>query len=148
MASDGTLAPAVGSYQDVAATAYPSISADGKKMVFISDASSLTKVWIMDVGTGRRRMLTPTQNPEVRPIHSPDGTRVAFRSRVDRQRSDTMVADVASLDQLGAPHSVCAMGAVSRGPGGGTIAEFWPRWEPLRWRLPASRRQAEAPRGS
>jgi Tol biopolymer transport system component len=96
--------------EDAAVTAYPSISTDGKKLAFVSDSSGRNKVWIMNVDTHQRLLLTPAQTTEFRPILSPDGTKMAFHSSVDGRHAKTMVADVSSVDQPGSAHTVCEEG--------------------------------------
>ena len=64
--------------QDFAIKAYPSISADGRKLAYVSDVSGIEKTWIMDLTTGTRRMLTANAETEFRPAISPDGRLVAF----------------------------------------------------------------------
>ena len=130
VAADGTLAVSVNSYvsnlwnlpldantgqvkgpaelltQEVAITAYPSISADGTKLAYSSDRDGGSKVWLMDLSSHRRGRLTTLAENEVRPVLSRDGTKVGYLGGKVREMR-TMVADVTSVDQPGPPQEVC-----------------------------------------
>jgi len=59
--------------------AQPSLSADGNKLVYITDRSGSRDVWIKDLTSGREMALTATPVPEGFPKISPDGSKVAYR---------------------------------------------------------------------
>jgi len=56
-----------------------SISADGKRVAFISDRSGVTQVWAKDLVTGQERALTAGGTEKGQPQISPDGQLVAWR---------------------------------------------------------------------
>jgi dipeptidyl aminopeptidase/acylaminoacyl peptidase len=56
----------------------PSFSPDGKRMAFISNASGIPQVWVMDLAGGEPRQLTNLQDP-VQSVHwSPAGDWLAY----------------------------------------------------------------------
>jgi Tol biopolymer transport system component len=57
---------------------HPSLSADGRKMVFISDRSGDQEIWIKDLKTGEDSQLTASRTQKFAPFFSPDGTKVSF----------------------------------------------------------------------
>ncbi len=64
---------------------------------FIYD--TVAHIWIVDAETGEARRLTDGPSPDEDPVWSPDGTRIAFAARVNRDhdldyRSDIVVVDV------------------------------------------------------
>ena len=62
----------------VSADAFPSVSADGKRMAFISERSGRANVWIRDTRTGQESQLTAGSTSESQPKISGDGTTVAY----------------------------------------------------------------------
>ncbi len=56
----------------------PSVSADGKRMVFESNRTGKRIVWTKDLTTGKERALTETSSAENLPIISPDGSEVVY----------------------------------------------------------------------
>ena len=60
---------------------YPSVSGDGKKLVYVSNRGGDPDVWIRDLETGADRQLTASKANEFRAVLSPDGGRVAFGDR-------------------------------------------------------------------
>jgi eukaryotic-like serine/threonine-protein kinase len=56
----------------------PSISMDGKSLVFLSDRSGNPDAWMKDMETGREKALTVTPLQEISPTISSDGAWVAF----------------------------------------------------------------------
>lgn len=59
----------------------PSLSPDGKEMVYISDSGGPGNVWVMNLGTGESRQITaPKSNnsPIGVPLWSPDGKRIIY----------------------------------------------------------------------
>ncbi len=61
-----------------AVDAYPSVTSDGKKMVFWSDRSGNADIWLMELDTGNAIRLTVDKAFETFPIISPDGASVAW----------------------------------------------------------------------
>ncbi|MDQ6701135.1 MAG: hypothetical protein M3Z36_13220, partial [Acidobacteriota bacterium] len=57
----------------------PSISADGAKLVYISDRSGTRDVWFTDLKAGREAQLTKTPFSEGAPKITADGSRLAYR---------------------------------------------------------------------
>jgi dipeptidyl aminopeptidase/acylaminoacyl peptidase len=56
----------------------PSISADGKRLVFESTRSGKRVVWAKDLDTGKERPLSETPSAENFPVISADGTQVVY----------------------------------------------------------------------
>lgn len=59
---------------------YPSVSARGNKLVYVSDRGGDPDVWLRDLETGADRQLTTTKAHEFRAVISRDGQSVAFGS--------------------------------------------------------------------
>lgn len=62
------------------------ISADGKKMVFLSNRSGNMDVWLKELGSGREGPLTATPLDEWWPQMTPDGSRVSYEVREGNDR--------------------------------------------------------------
>jgi Tol biopolymer transport system component/DNA-binding winged helix-turn-helix (wHTH) protein len=58
----------------------PSWSPDGSTLVFASDASGSSDLWIQSLGEARPRQLTRDPAADAQPSFSPDGEWIAFRS--------------------------------------------------------------------
>jgi len=58
----------------------PSLSPDGKEMVYISDSGGLGNVWVMNLVSGETRQITtPRSNSSIGvPLWSPDGKRIIY----------------------------------------------------------------------
>ncbi len=56
----------------------PFVSADGKKVVFVSDRGGNPDVWLKDLNSGRESAVTATPAREGLPILSPDGALVLY----------------------------------------------------------------------
>jgi Tol biopolymer transport system component len=67
--------------QDAALDLRPSISRDGKKLVFASNRTGNFDIWLRDLDTGKETNLTSTPADELDPAISADGTTVSFYSR-------------------------------------------------------------------
>ena len=57
---------------------FPSISRDGTKLAYISHAAYNDEVWLLDVTTGRRLLLSNQVSPKLKPIIHSDGSRVMW----------------------------------------------------------------------
>jgi Tol biopolymer transport system component len=57
---------------------HPSLSADGREMVFVSDRSGAQEIWMRNLKTGEDSMLTASRVEKFEPHFSPDGTKVSF----------------------------------------------------------------------
>jgi Tol biopolymer transport system component len=64
--------------EDAGVDIHPSLSADGKKMAFVSSRSGKRNVWIKDLDTGTESPLTVNLSVFFRPIISPNGSHVAY----------------------------------------------------------------------
>ena len=64
--------------RDSAANFHPSLSADGRKMVFISARSGHQEIWIKDLTTGEDTALTASRVDKFTPSFSPDAKSVSF----------------------------------------------------------------------
>jgi Tol biopolymer transport system component len=60
-----------------------SISADGKRIAYISNQNGSDQVWVKDLASGAERVLT-TGTEKMDPVISPDGQRVAWTENVLR----------------------------------------------------------------
>ncbi len=67
--------------------AYPNVSTDGKRLVYVSNRGGDPDVWIRDLATGADRQLTASKEHEFRAVISPNGERVAFALRGDASKS-------------------------------------------------------------
>lgn len=56
----------------------PSVSADGKKMTFVSERSGNPDIWLKDLETGKERALAATTEYEHHPVISADGSTVVY----------------------------------------------------------------------
>ena len=58
---------------------YPTLTADGRKLVFVSDRAGTNDIWVKDLTTGEENVLIGTPENEGRGLISPDGSQVAFQ---------------------------------------------------------------------
>jgi len=93
--------------QDAAADSYPSITADGKRMVFWSDRSGNADIWLKDLESGRERRLTVNPAYETFPMISPDGASIAYWSVETPNRPAVFFAPLGSDGQTGPTRKVC-----------------------------------------
>lgn len=71
---------------------YPTVSADGTKLAYISDRAGNQDVWLRDVVTGEDRPVTASRQREIRAAVSPDGSRIGFARR-EADRVNLYVCD-------------------------------------------------------
>jgi hypothetical protein len=64
----------------VAREAFPSISTDGVKLAYSAEQAGASHIWIMDLPSRSKRMLTSSAAWDFRPAISMDGTQVAYSS--------------------------------------------------------------------
>jgi Tol biopolymer transport system component/predicted Ser/Thr protein kinase len=64
---------------------YPTVPADGSKLLYISNRAGNRDVWLRDLKTGVDKPVTVSPQPELRAALSPDGSRVAFARQEDRK---------------------------------------------------------------
>ena len=74
---------------------HPTLSADGRKLLFISDRAGNSDVWLRDLATGSDQPVTISAQPELRGVISPDGARAAF-VRDEQRTRNLYVSDLAS----------------------------------------------------
>jgi serine/threonine protein kinase len=67
---------------------YPTVTADGRKMVFVSDRAGANDIWMKDLVTGEETVLIGTPENAFRGLISPDGTQVAFQSYRNGRRTN------------------------------------------------------------
>jgi len=64
---------------------YPSVSADGRKLVYTSDRAGNNDIWLRDLESGKDTPVTVGPANEGRGVISPDGTKVVFGRREQGQ---------------------------------------------------------------
>jgi Tol biopolymer transport system component len=80
---------------------FPTVSDDGKGMVYRSDKAGNWDIWYRNLETGEGRQLTASADDEGRGILSPDGRRVAIvrAQEVLREKESIFVRELASGDE-------------------------------------------------
>jgi Tol biopolymer transport system component len=66
---------------DPAFDVYPSVSADGTKLAFLSNRRGLYKPWVRDLKTGAESPVTNGKQDQMLPRISPDGSKVAYAEK-------------------------------------------------------------------
>jgi Tol biopolymer transport system component len=100
----------------VAFQAYPSVSADGKKLAFVSARSGQWNVWLKDLETGQEFPLTHSAVRQYQPKITPDGSRVVYW-QWDGQKSGSFTVDARGgvpeklLESCGPPTHISPDGA-------------------------------------
>jgi Tol biopolymer transport system component len=79
---------------------FPYISGDGTKLVFISHAAYNDEVWLLDVETGKRLLLSNKVSAKFKPLIHADGSRVIWEDASDR-------ASYIAPASGGAPEKAC-----------------------------------------
>ena len=77
----GELRPVI---QDASHSVFPTVSADGRILAFISDRSGNNDVWMKNLETGDESPVVQSAADEYRAIISPDGSKVAYARRRGR----------------------------------------------------------------
>jgi len=85
---------------DLAADIRPSVSADGKKLVFNSYRSGNWDVWFKDLTTGREAALTSTPVHEENPRISPDGVNFVYRVQEQNGRTTYLMPASGGVAQM------------------------------------------------
>ena len=86
---------------------YPSVSADGRKLVYTSDRAGNDDIWLRDLETSEDTEVTVGSGSEHRGVISPDGTKVVFGreeegktnvylTEIDRSGEELLLEDVGS----------------------------------------------------
>ncbi len=83
--------------------AYPSMSADGSKMIFVSERSGLRTLWLREMGSGKETQLTNGTAGETQPKISGDGTTIAYTEGNRRLYMMTIGTD----GKFAAPEFLC-----------------------------------------
>ncbi len=96
--------------QEVALNWYPSVSADGRRLVYLSTLSGDPEIWFMDTATGVKKALTVGPAMKFRPIISADGGRVAYSLRESASKLTIWTVEIADIAAPGAPRKVCDSG--------------------------------------
>ena len=63
---------------------FPYISRDGTKLAFISHAAYNDEVWLLDLETGKRLLLSNKVSVKFKPMIHADGSRVFWEDAADR----------------------------------------------------------------
>ena len=72
---------------------YPSVSADGRKLVYTSDRAGNDDIWLRDLETSTDEPVTVGPGPEFRGVISPDGTTVVFR-RTEEEKTNVYLTQL------------------------------------------------------
>ncbi len=96
--------------RDSATNFFPSLSADGRKVVFISTRSGHHEIWVKDLTTGEEMALTATGVDKYSPSFSPDGANVSFSAYQDGQWKHFLVPSAGGVAEL-----LCVSGGQATG---------------------------------
>jgi eukaryotic-like serine/threonine-protein kinase len=88
---------------DAAADSTATISADGSRLVFVSDRSGNGDIWMKDLASGKETAVTLTPFDESWPVSNREGTKLAYSRSENGQRP----IHVVSAGQPGVPDKVC-----------------------------------------
>jgi len=78
----------------------PSVSTDGKRLVFGSNRSGNFDVWLRDLATGKETQLTATPRDETHARISPDGSKVTYSVEEDRKVSIYIIEITSTPDGI------------------------------------------------
>ena len=88
--------------RDSTADFHPSLSPDGRKMVWVSARSGSQEIWLKDLSTGEEQAMTASHTDKYDPRFSPDGLKVSFAAHRGN-KWDIYVVPATG----GAPEMVC-----------------------------------------
>jgi len=77
---------------------YPSVSPDGKQLVFQSNRNNTDQVYIMEIGGEEIRQLTDLPRGGESPVFSPDGKHILFAAYVGENDNDVFVMNADGSD--------------------------------------------------
>jgi Tol biopolymer transport system component/predicted Ser/Thr protein kinase len=83
-----------------------SLSADGRRLVFVSTRSGSADIWLKDLESGKETALTSTSANEFGPVISPDGSRVGYQL-LENDLWDFFLLPIGSDGQPGVAEKVC-----------------------------------------
>jgi serine/threonine protein kinase/WD40 repeat protein len=84
---------------NAAADLAPELSADGRRMVFLSGQLSSQEVWIKDLNSGEQRPLTFTGSNKFGPAFSPDGSKVSYGSQESERWNIALVPAIGGTEE-------------------------------------------------
>jgi len=85
---------------DAALDGRPSVSADGRKMAFVSERYGRGDIWMKDLETGKERALTATPVYEHHPVISADGLKVIYSADPDNRPTYVIPAAGGEAEKL------------------------------------------------
>lgn len=71
----------------------PSLSPDGRQLVYLSDTGGHGNLWVLDLASGQNRQITFEKDPTLImgvPVWSPDGSRIAYARQIFGQGNFTV----------------------------------------------------------
>lgn len=71
----------------------PSLSPDGRQLVYLSDTGGHGNLWVLDLASGQNRQITFEKDPNLImgvPLWSPDGSRIAYARQVFGQGTSSV----------------------------------------------------------
>ena len=86
--------------------AQSSLSADGKKLAFVSTRSGNRDIWLKDLESGKETAVTSTSIDEFGPEISPDGSKVGYQL-IENGRWDFFLLPIGRDGKPGVPERVC-----------------------------------------
>jgi Tol biopolymer transport system component len=86
--------------RDLAADFHPSLSADGRKMVWVSASTGNQQIWIADWETGEKYALTASSVDKYSPRFSPDGLKVSFAAHINNKWDIYLVPAIGGPEEM------------------------------------------------